>query len=90
MQAEDGIPITPSGTRRNIITRGVALNDLVDCLFYVGKVQLRGLRLCEPCQYLADRTDPRLLTSMLNRGGLRAEIVTEGYININDIITTTE
>ncbi len=89
MEAEDGIPITPAETRRNIITRGIALNGLVDRLFYVGNVQVRGLRLCEPCQYLADRTDSRLLTSMSNRGGLRAEIVTDGYINIDDIITTT-
>lgn len=88
MQKEDGIPITPDQTRRNIITQGIALNALVDRKFYVGDVQLVGVRLCEPCQYLADRTDPRVVTSMSNRGGLRAEIISEGIIHINDTITT--
>lgn len=89
MNQVDGIHLQPGETRRNIITRGVALNDLVDHVFYVGTVQLRGVRLCQPCQYLADRTDPRVLASMSDRGGLRAEIVTEGIIQINDSITTT-
>jgi MOSC domain-containing protein YiiM len=89
MNREEGIPINPGETRRNIVTRGIALNELVDRVFYVGNVQLRGVRLCQPCQYLADRTDPRVLASMSDRGGLRAEIVTEGIIHINDIITTT-
>ena len=89
MREADGIQITPDQTRRNIITHGIALNDLVDQLFCVGNVQLHGVRLCEPCQYLADRTDPRVLASMSNRGGLRAEIITEGIIHINDKITTT-
>jgi MOSC domain-containing protein YiiM len=64
------------------------LNDLVGHLFSIGTIQLRGVRLCEPCQYLANRTDPRILSSMTHRGGLRADIITEGIIHINDIITT--
>jgi len=90
MQRVDGINISPMQTRRNITTRGISLNDLVNSLFFIGDVQLKGVRLCEPCQYLADRTDPRLLNSMSHRGGLRAEIITEGIIRIHDIITTTQ
>ncbi len=89
MQRADGIMITPDQTRRNITTRGITLNELVNHFFFVGSVRLKGLRLCEPCQYLADRTDPRVLASMSNRGGLRAEIITEGTIHIHDIIITT-
>lgn len=85
---EDGVIITPGQTRRNIITRGISLNDLVDRSFRIGAIQLRGIRLCEPCNYLASRTDPRILHSLVHRGGLRAEIITEGIIHINDIITT--
>ena len=82
-----GILLTPDQTRRNLITSGIALNDLVGQLFLVGNIELRGVRLCEPCQYLADRTDPRILQAMAHRGGLRADIVTEGNISINDPIT---
>ena len=85
---EDGISITPDQTRRNIVTRGVSLNDLVGQHFKIGTIQLRGIRLCEPCNYLAGRTDPRILHSMAHRGGLRAEIISEGIIHINDVIIT--
>jgi MOSC domain-containing protein YiiM len=84
---EEGIQITPDQTRRNSVTRGVSLNDLVGCVFNVGNIQLRGIRLCEPCNYLANRTDPRILHSMAHRGGLRAEIISDGIIHLNDAIT---
>lgn len=85
---DEGIQITPGQTRRNIITHGVSLNELVGCVFTVGTIQLRGVRLCEPCSYLANQTDPRILSAMAHRGGLRAEILDEGFINLNDIIAT--
>lgn len=84
---EQGIKITPDQTRRNIVTRGVSLNDLVGCTFTIGNTQVRGIRLCEPCEYLAGRTDPRVLKSLAHRGGLRAQIITEGIIHNYDMIT---
>jgi MOSC domain-containing protein YiiM len=87
---EDGIKITPDQTRRNIVTRGVSLNELVGKVFSIGDIQLRGIRLCEPCNYLANRTDPRIVQSMAHRGGLRAEIITDGIIHLNDAITTSD
>jgi len=86
---QDGVNISPDKTRRNIITQGVMLNGLVGKLFTVGKVQLRGIRLCEPCDYLANRTDQKIKQSMLHRGGLRADILSEGFIHINDSITAS-
>jgi MOSC domain-containing protein YiiM len=87
---EDGIQISPDQTRRNIVTRGVSLNELVGHAFSIGDLQFRGIRLCEPCNYLAKRTDPRILRSMTHRGGLRAEIITDGIIHLNDIISISE
>jgi MOSC domain-containing protein YiiM len=87
LRQEEGIQVTPGQTRRNIVTSGVSLNDLVGAVFTVGNIQLRGVRLCEPCNYLASRTDPRILPALTHRGGLRAEIITEGVISINDNIT---
>ncbi len=84
----DGIQISPDQTRRNIVTRGISLNDLVGREFIVGEIRLRGVRLCEPCEYLASRTDPRILQSMSHQGGLRADIVSAGHIHFNDLITT--
>ncbi len=50
---EQGINVSPADIRRNLVLRGVQLNRLVDKKFKVGEVTLRGIRLCEPCQYLA-------------------------------------
>lgn len=87
---EDRIKITPDQTRRNIVTRGVSLNDLVGHVFSIGEIKLLGIRLYEPCNYLASRTDPRLLHSMVHRGGLRAKIIVDGMIHINDPISISD
>jgi MOSC domain-containing protein YiiM len=87
---EDKISITPDQTRRNIITRGIPLNDLVGRVFLIGSIKIKGIRLCEPCDYLARRTDPRIKSSMAHRGGLRAQILSEGLIYPNDVITIPE
>ena len=87
IRQDDGISLTPAQTRRNIITRGISLNDLVGREFSIGDIKVKGIRLCEPCNYLAGRTDPRILSSMAHRGGLRAQIITEGVIHPNDSIT---
>ena len=82
-----GIKLTAADTRRNIATAGVPLNHLVGRTFWVGAVQLRGTRLCEPCQYLETLTGrPRLMSGLLHRGGLRAQILTEGLIRTGDVI----
>ena len=62
------------------------LNRLVDKKFKVGEVALRGIRLCEPCQYLAKNTQPQVLPGLLHRGGLRAEILSEGMIRVGDSV----
>ena len=82
-----GIKITAAETRRNIATSGVPFNHLVDRTFRVGDVRLRGTRLCEPCQYLEELTArPRLMNALLHRGGLRAQILSEGVIRVGDVV----
>jgi MOSC domain-containing protein YiiM len=71
-------------TRRNIVTRGVALNHLVGHEFKVGAVSLRGIRLCEPCAHLEKLTRPGIISGLIHRGGLRAQILTEGEIRVGD------
>ena len=86
---QEGIQISPDQTRRNIITCCISLNELVGRDFYIGKIHLHGVRLCEPCDYLAGRTDPKIKQSMVHRGGLRANILSEGFIHIDDPISTS-
>jgi GNAT superfamily N-acetyltransferase len=85
-----GLPFTVAHARRNLVTRGVALNDLVGKEFLVGSVRLRGVRLCEPCHYLARTTWPEVLRGLVHRGGLRAQIVSGGEIQVGAPIRRVE
>lgn len=69
---EFGVELEAGDGRRNIVTRGVSLNDLVGQEFQVGHVRLRGIRLCEPCSHLARLSHRAVLRGLVHRGGLRA------------------
>ena len=84
--AESGLPFTSAHARRNLVTEDVDLNALVGRDFMVGVVRLRGVRLCEPCAYLAKISFPETLKGLVHKGGLRAQIVSEGIIRVGDQI----
>jgi MOSC domain-containing protein YiiM len=87
LKRDYGFELPPIDARRNIVTVGVPLNHLVWKEFYVGEVKLLGRRLCEPCFHLVQLTNNHLaLSGLLHRGGLRAQILTEGVIHLGDII----
>lgn len=86
MARENGISISPGEARRNVVTRDVPLNHLVGHEFLVGNVRLRGARLCEPCAHLEGMTRRGVLGALVHRGGLRAQILTEGMIRVGDTI----
>ncbi|KAF1080280.1 MAG: hypothetical protein GQF41_3448 [Candidatus Rifleibacterium amylolyticum] len=70
----------PSAFRRNLITRGIELNELLGRKFYVGDVLLYAWELCQPCDYLQKVLNADVLHGLLDRGGLRAEILEGGEI----------
>ena len=86
LERERGIQLGPEDCRRNIVTSGVSLRDLVGREFRVGSVTLRGIRICEPCAYLESLTTPGVLQALVHRGGLRAQILTDGLIRAGDPI----
>jgi MOSC domain-containing protein YiiM len=81
---EDGIELAPGEARRNVVTRGIGLNELVGRRFTVGEVECVGQRLCDPCRHLQRLTKPGVLKGLANRGGLRADVVTGGRIAVGD------
>jgi MOSC domain-containing protein YiiM len=81
-----GIKLAAADTRRNIATAGVPLNHLVGREFRVGAVLMRGTRLCEPCKHLEDLTQRGVMTGLIHRGGLRAQILSEGVIHVGDAV----
>ena len=79
-----GIRLAPGDTRRNVTTRGIALNELVGRRFRIGSVVCEGTRLCEPCQYLTDLLGTPVLEPLVHRAGLRARILEGGEISTGD------
>jgi len=87
---DSGLPFTSLHARRNIVTEGVDLNQLVGREFHVGEVRIRGIRLCEPCNYLAKISFPETLKGLVHKAGLRAQILSEGVMRVADRIREVE
>jgi MOSC domain-containing protein YiiM len=87
---EYDVHLAPGLARRNLVTRGVALNHLVGKTFAAGAVVLRGMRLCEPCLHLEKLTVKGAAPGLIHRGGLRAEIVDGGVIRVGDAIAVVD
>ena len=81
------IKIDSGQTRRNIVTRGLALNHLVGQEFKIGEVVVRGTRLCEPCSHLEELTAKGIMRGLVHRGGLRVEVRAGGIIHVGDTVT---
>jgi len=84
---ESGLPFTTAHARRNLVTEGVDLNALAGHEFRIGGALIRGIRLCEPCNYLAKTSFPETLRGLVHKGGVRAQIVESGTIRVGDAIT---
>jgi len=79
--------ITDEDLRRNITVSNCNLNDLVGKEFQIGNVVLKGIRLCEPCKYLAEKlNNEKILTKLVHKAGLRAQIIKGGSIDITSQI----
>jgi len=74
-------------SRRNVVTRGVPLNHLVGKEFEIGRIRIRGIRLCEPCSHLQKLTDREVIKGLRHRGGLRAQILSEGLLRKGDPVS---
>ena len=82
-----GTNFIASDFRRNIITKGIRLNNLINKRIKVGEVNMLVHRLCDPCKYLQDLLSQKnLVKNLLNKGGLRCEVLTSGEISIEDKI----
>ena len=73
--------------RRNIITKGIDLNKMINKKIQINNVVLKIHQLCQPCRYLQNKLSVDNLVKLLtNKGGVRAEIVQSGIISTFDEI----
>ena len=77
-----------SCTRRNLVTRGARLSELVGEEFAVGSVRLRGVELCEPCRGLGEAmaadgvTAAMAVKYLVHRAGIRADVLSSGIVAV--------
>ena len=90
LERDYGVKVDHRNARRNIVTRGVALNHLVGQEFRVGEVRMRGVRLSEPCNHMAslvnEELKDKIRLGLMHRGGLRADILNDGVIRVGDTV----
>jgi len=83
----EDVDLPPGGTRRQVTVRGVRLNELVGKRFKIGGVECVGVELCEPCLHLQSMTRPGIIAELAHRGGLNADILTDGTIAVGNTVS---
>ncbi len=80
----DEVGLTGLESRRQVVVRGVRLNELLGRRFRVGEVECVGVELCEPCAHLQSLTRPGIIDELVHRGGLNADVLGSGTISVGD------
>ncbi|WP_370288314.1 MOSC domain-containing protein [Nocardioides sp.] len=87
----DATPWDLAATRRNLLTRGIDLDALIGRRFRIGDVECRGRRRAEPCAHLERLPGSAgTLRGLIHRGGLRADVLTDGVISVGDAVVVLD
>ena len=82
-----GLNIPYLDFRRNIVTIGIQLNNLIGKKLQIGKVQVEVMDLCRPCRHLSEiLNQDNIIKEFLRRGGLRCQILSSSKIKVGDEI----
>ena len=82
-----GLNIPYTDFRRNVITKGINLNNLIGKKLQIGNVKVEVVDLCRPCKHLTEMLNQEnILKEFLRRGGLRCQILSSSSISIGDEI----
>lgn len=81
LQRELNLPLArPEATRRNVFTRGIDLGALAGREFELQGVRFAGVEECRPCYWMDQALGPGADAWLRGRGGLRARILTDGWL----------
>ena len=82
-----GLDIPYVEFRRNIVTKGIRLNELIGKRLKIGNVEVEAVDLCRPCRHLTEiLCQDNILKEFLRKGGLRCQILSSSIIKIGDEI----
>ncbi len=87
-EVAEAIGIEPYQARRNLITRGIDLENLIGVRFRIGGALMTGVRVCAPCRYIQQINGIAGLTKALGgaHGGLRVHIIEGSMIRVGDAL----
>jgi hypothetical protein len=79
--------LAPDALRRNVVTQGIDLHDLIGLEFRIGDAVMRGKRICTPCRYIGRLNGrPGLVANLKGRGGIRVSVVRGGIMRVGNLI----
>ena len=82
------LSIDPKDFRRNIIVSAINLNELINKKIKINEVILKIHEICQPCKYLQNKLKiPNLVKMLVNKSGVRAEIINSGYLSVGNKIS---
>jgi MOSC domain-containing protein YiiM len=83
----EDVGLTGPASRRQVVVRGVRLGDLIGKRFRIGDVECLGVEICEPCLHLQSLTRAGIIKDLIHRGGLNADILTDGALSVGDAVS---
>ena len=82
-----GLNIDYKDFRRNIITIGIKLNNLIGKRLKIGNTEVEVIDLCRPCKHLSEILNQNnIIKEFLRKGGIRCQILSSSKISIGDKI----
>lgn len=90
IKQKTGIRVSNGEHRRNLVTRGIRLEDLIGKRFRIGEAVLEYDRPRPPCSYIQSITQAGMTRALTGRGGICARVIKSGLIRRNDAITVIE
>ena len=86
IEKETGLRVKDGEHRRNIVTRGVSLEDLRRARFRIGEVVCGSGRPCSVCRHVERLTEPGMTRALRGRGGMCAKVLEGGWVRSGDAI----
>ena len=81
-----GAPIPAGASRRQVVVRGIKLNDLIGQRIRIGEVQVFVETPCDPCSRMEETIGAGARNALEGRGGVRCFVLAGGELHIGDAI----
>ena len=82
-----GVDSVPAGaSRRQVVVRGIGLNDIVGKRLRIGPLLIEVYELCDPCENMEVKIGPGARAAMEGKGGVCALVLTGGVLRPGDPI----